>query len=174
MWYRTSNTSELILSRKSQDRQVCLVYFGTKICILLVPSPTISLKLLPYIRFKLFLDGDYADIFHFFDNTSYISDLTIYSNGHQITGISDHGQSIRSISQCEGCPIHLHLQPNERIVSLWLRMPIDHSNHECDPNILVSLTIYIPILTNIIRLRPVITVHVSSGHLFILLEQIFE
>lgn len=104
----------------------------------------------------------------FFDNEGYISGLTMYSSGHRITGMTAHGRSSRSIGDCQGCPTHLHLQSNERIVSVWLRIPVEHSNYECNPNILVTpLLIYTQIATNSTRLQPVATVHVSLGRLFI-------
>ena len=76
----------------------------------------------------------------FLDDGGYISGLTMYCNGHGITGMIAHGQSKTLIGQCEGCPIHIYLQPNERIVSVWLRMPAGHVSLENEPNILVSFS----------------------------------
>lgn len=80
----------------------------------------------------------------FIDNSSSISGLTMYCNGHGVTGMVAHSQVQRQIGQCQGCPVHFYLQPNERIVSIWLRMPAYHVPVENEPSILVSIP-----LTNI-------------------------
>lgn len=73
----------------------------------------------------------------FVDETGFISGLTMYLNGHGVTGVVTHGQAQRQIGQCQGCSIHLFLQQNERIVSVWLRMPAKHVSFENEPSVLV-------------------------------------
>lgn len=78
----------------------------------------------------------------FFDETGYISSLTMYCNGHSITGMaaSGSGLSLRSIGECSDKrhPVHIYLRPDERIESIWLRMPNPKSNTWHRPNIMVS------------------------------------
>jgi hypothetical protein len=69
----------------------------------------------------------------FLDDGGYISGLTMYCHGHSITGMAAYGRSWRLVGSCQGCPIHFCLQQNERIVSVWLRMPVNHFNIESDP-----------------------------------------
>jgi hypothetical protein len=77
----------------------------------------------------------------FFDETGYISSLTMYCSGHSITGMAaGSGLSLRSIGECSDKrhPVHIYLQPGERIESIWLRMPNPHSDTWHRPNIMVS------------------------------------
>ncbi|KAH8817091.1 hypothetical protein F5884DRAFT_243327 [Xylogone sp. PMI_703] len=91
----------------------------------------------------------------FLDGGEYISGLTMYSTRHSITGIMTHGKSDRLIGSRQGCPIHFHLNLNEHIQSVWLRMPIDHCNTERDPTILITTSlnrtcVFGPYLTSVI------------------------
>jgi hypothetical protein len=74
----------------------------------------------------------------FIDKRGYISGLTMYCYRHSIIGIIAHGQSSNLIGRRLGCPIHLHLYPNERIVSLWLRTADEGQKFTPEPTILVS------------------------------------
>jgi hypothetical protein len=76
----------------------------------------------------------------FFDETGYISSLTMYCSGHSLTGMAASGVSLRSIGRCSASrhPVHIYLQPGERIESIWLRMPNPHSDTWHRPNIMVS------------------------------------
>jgi len=76
----------------------------------------------------------------FVDDTGVsISGLTMYCNGHGVTGMVAYGQNETQIGQRQGCPIHFILQPNERVISVWLRIPADHVPVENEPCILVSI-----------------------------------
>ncbi|KAH8587321.1 hypothetical protein B0O99DRAFT_401865 [Bisporella sp. PMI_857] len=74
------------------------------------------------------------------DSTGGISCLTMYCNGHGVTGMVAHGQAQRRIGLCQGCPIHFYMEPKERIVSIWLRIPAHHVMVENEPSILASIT----------------------------------
>ena len=76
----------------------------------------------------------------FFDGEGYMSSLTMYCDGHSITGMAASGLSFRSIGEWNGYrhPIHLYFQPDERIESIWLRMPYPQSDSWHRPNIMVS------------------------------------
>lgn len=76
----------------------------------------------------------------FFDGKGYISSLTMFCDGHTITGMETYGLSLRSIGGCGNRPIpmHLFLRPGERITSIWLRMCNSLSNSWLKPNIMVG------------------------------------
>jgi hypothetical protein len=70
----------------------------------------------------------------------------MYCSGHGVTGIATHGQIQKQIGRCQGCPIYFNLQPSERIVSMWLRMPAHGTPVENEPSILVSTLLWPPVL----------------------------
>ena len=73
------------------------------------------------------------------DNGVGISGLTMYCNGHGVTGIVAHGQNETQIGRRQGCPIHFILQPDERVISIWLRVPANYVPVENEPCILVII-----------------------------------
>jgi hypothetical protein len=81
----------------------------------------------------------------FVDGTSYITGLIIYCDGHAITGMITYGESSVLVGCREGCPIHLPLQQNERITSVWVRTPQDlvPIRFEVEPTVLVCISLYI-------------------------------
>jgi hypothetical protein len=88
------------------------------------------------------------------NDRSYIMGLTMYCDGHSVTGIVAHGESSRLIGYRQGCPIHLYLQKNERIISVWVRTPHDPilSNLGVEPTILVCVTRPLRVqITNTVR-----------------------
>lgn len=76
----------------------------------------------------------------FFDENGYISSLTMYCDGHTITGMEAYGLSLRSIGGYgySRVPVHLFLRPGERIAFIWLRMYNRLSNSWLKPNIMVG------------------------------------
>ncbi|RFU29934.1 hypothetical protein B7463_g6401, partial [Scytalidium lignicola] len=60
------------------------------------------------------------------------------NTGNNAPGMMAHGKSSKTIGDCQWRPIHLYLQPNERIESVWLRISVDHLNQERDPTILIT------------------------------------
>jgi hypothetical protein len=62
----------------------------------------------------------------------------MYCRGHGITGIITHGQTNHLIGHRQGCAVHLHFQPHERITSVWVRAPAPNYGIEEDPTLLVS------------------------------------
>jgi hypothetical protein len=76
------------------------------------------------------------------NDRSYIAGLTMYCDGHSVTGTIAHGESSRLIGHRQGCPIHLYLQNGERIASVWIRTLHDSisTNWEEEPTILVCLS----------------------------------
>jgi hypothetical protein len=107
----------------------------------------------------------------FFDEKGYMSGLTMHCSGNGITGMTATGLSARSIGLCSGVSIHLHFQQNERIVSLWIRMPGDGLDIDSEPNIMVRpYKAYILINANTIRLRLPTTKRNYLGHPFTLLH----
>ncbi|KAH8804539.1 hypothetical protein F5884DRAFT_417250 [Xylogone sp. PMI_703] len=72
-----------------------------------------------------------------FGDYDYISGLTMYCQGHGITGIVAHGGLRQQIGLSSECPIHLSLQPKERIISVWIRVLLGIQS-EFQPCILVT------------------------------------
>jgi hypothetical protein len=76
----------------------------------------------------------------FFDRKGYIKSLTVYCEKHSLAGIVAHGESSTLVGSRKGLPIHLTLHQNERIISVWIRVPHepDFGRMEADPTFLVG------------------------------------
>ena len=106
------------------------------------PPGTVSYRILDttsvYMQIHNFSGWRLCRYLPFTSGLRYISGLTMYCRGHGITGIIAHGQSSYLIGHRQGCAVHLHLQPHERITSVWLRVPAPNYGIEEDPTLLVS------------------------------------